>query len=166
MRIHVTAPLFAWDELEDDPSLAVLQQLLGVLPDAQLPAQRRRFRGKGRNDYPVEVLWAVLVLTSAWRHVTIEARLAELQRNAALQRLAGIPSPSPPAAPAHGPKPISAPEHSESAATTRPGPFGPTQLLTMSRSTVDCTHRWTTAACVRSGSSSQAVFLELLGSQP
>ena len=92
MRIHVTEPLFAWDELQDNPSLATLQQLLESLPDTQLLAQLRRFRGKGRNDYPVEVLWGVLVLTIALRHVTIEACLAELQRNAALRRLIRIES--------------------------------------------------------------------------
>ena len=92
MRIHVTEPLFAWDELQDNPSLATLQQLLEAMPDTQLLAQLRRFRGKGRNDYPVEVLWGVLVLRIALRHVTIEACLGELQRNAALRRLIGIPS--------------------------------------------------------------------------
>ncbi len=92
MRIHVTEPLFAWDELQDNPSLTTLQQLLEALPDTQLLAQLRRFRGNGRNDYPVEVLWGVLVLTIALRHVTIEACLAELQRNAALRRLIRIES--------------------------------------------------------------------------
>jgi len=92
MRIRMTRPLFAWDELQDCPSLATLRQLLESLPDAQLLAELRRWRGKGRNDYPVEVLWGVLVLTIALRHVGIEACLAELQRNAGLRRLIRIQS--------------------------------------------------------------------------
>ena len=92
MRVHITNSLFAWDELQDNPSLATLRQLLAALPDAQLLADLRRFRGKGRNDYPVEILWGVLVLSVALRHVTIEACLAELARNAGLRRLIGISS--------------------------------------------------------------------------
>jgi hypothetical protein len=92
MRIHITEPLFAWDELQDCPSLRTLKKLFESLPDATLLNQLRRFRGRGRNDYPVEVLWGVLVLTIALRHVTIEACLAELQRNEALRRLIGITS--------------------------------------------------------------------------
>lgn len=92
MRIHITEPLFAWDELQDCPSLTTLKKLFESLPDATLLNQLRRFRGRGRNDYPVEVLWGVLVLTIALRHVTIEACLAELQRNEALRRLIGITS--------------------------------------------------------------------------
>lgn len=94
MRIHVTEPLFAWDHLQDCPSLATLSQLLEAMPDARLLADLRRLRGGGRNDYPVQALWGVLVLTTALRHVSIEACLAELQRNAGLRRLIGIESPS------------------------------------------------------------------------
>ena len=52
----------------------------------------RRARGKGRNDYPVHVLWGVVVLRVALRHVTTEAVLAELRRNEGLRRLIGIES--------------------------------------------------------------------------
>ena len=76
-----------------------MKQLLEALPDAKLLDQLRRWRGKGRNDYPVEVLWGVVVLTIALRHVSTEACLSELQRNAGLRRLIGVESPT------HVPKP-------------------------------------------------------------
>jgi hypothetical protein len=84
--------LFAWDELEDSPSLRTIKELLDALPDAQLLDSLRRARGKGRNDYPVHVLWGVVVLRVALRHLTTEAVLAELRRNAGLRSLIGIGS--------------------------------------------------------------------------
>lgn len=92
MIVHPAKPLFAWDELEDGPSLHTIRELLAALPDAKLLESLRVARGKGRDDYPVHVLWGVLVLRVALRHVTTEAVLAELRRNEALRRLVGIES--------------------------------------------------------------------------
>jgi hypothetical protein len=41
MRIAITKPLFAWDSLEDSPSLSTIQQLLATLPDGRLLQGRR-----------------------------------------------------------------------------------------------------------------------------
>jgi len=65
---------------------------LSTVPDGPLLESLRRSRGKGRDDYPVHVLWGVLLLATALRHPTLEACLAELCRNAALRRLIGIES--------------------------------------------------------------------------
>lgn len=92
MRIDTTKPLFAWECLDDSPSLATLKELLATVPDGPLLESLRRARGKGRDDYPVHVLWGVLLLATALRHPTIEACLAELCRNAGLRRLIGIES--------------------------------------------------------------------------
>jgi hypothetical protein len=92
MRINATKPLFAWECLEDSPTLSTLKEFLAAIPDGKLLASLRQARGKGRDDYPVQVLWGVLLLTSALRHPTIEACLAELRRNAGLRRLIGIES--------------------------------------------------------------------------
>src|SRR3954452_8298328 len=92
MVIPAPKPLFAWDELEDSPSLQTIKQLLDALPDAKLLESLRNARGKGRNDYPVHVLWGVVVLRVVLRHITTEAVLAELRRNAGLRALIGIDS--------------------------------------------------------------------------
>lgn len=92
MRIRETAPLFAWQALDDSPSLRTIQEFLAAVPDAALLASLRRARGKGRDDYPVGSLWGVLLLTVLLRHPTIEATLAELTRNAGLRRLIGVES--------------------------------------------------------------------------
>lgn len=90
MRIRSTARLFAWEALEDSPNLAVIGQFLAIVPDGPLLDSLRRHRGKGRDDYPVHVLWGTLLLTVLLRHTSIEATLGELGRNEALRRLIGI----------------------------------------------------------------------------
>jgi hypothetical protein len=92
MRIQVTKPLFAWDELEDSPTLKTIKQLLDIIPDEPLLNSLHAARGKGRNDVPIHVAWGVLVLSIALRHPTIEGCLAELRRNESLRRLIGIES--------------------------------------------------------------------------
>jgi hypothetical protein len=92
MRISSTKPLFAWECLDDSPSLGTLKEFLAAIPDGKLLESLRRARGKGRDDYPVHVLWGVLLLATALRHQTIEACLAELRRNSGLRRLIGIES--------------------------------------------------------------------------
>jgi hypothetical protein len=94
MIIHPAKPLFDWGSLEDSPSLQTIKDLLAALPDGKLLDSLRFARGKGRNDYPVHVLWGVVVLRVALRHVSTEAVLAELRRNEGLRRLIGIESES------------------------------------------------------------------------
>jgi Transposase DDE domain./Transposase domain (DUF772). len=90
MKIAITKPLFAWDALEDSPSLQSLRMLLEAMPDQALLQSLRDARGKGRDDYPVEVLWGTLVLAIALRHLSTDACLEELKRNPALRLLIGI----------------------------------------------------------------------------
>jgi Transposase DDE domain/Transposase domain (DUF772) len=90
MMIAITKPLFAWDALEDSPSLKSIRLLLEAIPDQALLKSLRDARGKGRDDYPVEVLWGTLVLAIALRHVSTDACLEDLKRNPALRLLIGI----------------------------------------------------------------------------
>ncbi len=90
MRIVETKPLFAWDCLEDSPSLRTVREFLAAVPDGRLLDSLRAWRGRGRDDYPVHVLWGTVLLVSLLRHSTIEGCLGELQRNASLRRLIGI----------------------------------------------------------------------------
>ena len=92
MHIPATKPLFAWDCLEDSPSLRTIELFLKAVPDGELLESLRRWRGKGRDDYPIHVCWGVLLLMVLLRHCTVESCLGELGRNAALRRLIGIKS--------------------------------------------------------------------------
>ena len=51
MRIAVTKPLFAWDCLEDSPSLTTIKALLAAMADGKLLDGLRQARGHGRDDY-------------------------------------------------------------------------------------------------------------------
>ena len=62
MRIALAKPLFACDALEDSPSLQTLRPFLAAIPDERLLEPLRNVRGKGRDDYPVSVLWGTLLL--------------------------------------------------------------------------------------------------------
>ena len=58
MYIHNTKRLFAWECLEDSPALRTVREALSAIPDGKLLDSLRFSRGRGRDDYPVEVLWA------------------------------------------------------------------------------------------------------------
>jgi hypothetical protein len=90
MRIGAMRPLFAWECLEDQPSLRTVKEFLLSVPDGELLGALERGRGRGRNDYPVRALWGTLLLQALLRHPTTEACLGELRRNAGLRRLIGI----------------------------------------------------------------------------
>ncbi len=92
MRIDITKPLFAWECLEDSPSLHTVKPFLDILPDVKLLERLRRRRGCGRNEHPLYSLWEAVLLTALLRHTYFEACLAELRRNAQLDRLIGIES--------------------------------------------------------------------------
>lgn len=90
MKIAITKPLFAWDCLDDSPSLQSIRTLLESIPDHALLQSLRDARGNGRDDYPVESLWGTLLLAIALRHPSTDACIQELQRNPALRLLIGI----------------------------------------------------------------------------
>ena len=87
MHIHAAQPLFAWGCLDDCPTVATIRDFLDTVPDQALLEGLRAARGHGRDDYPVERLWRVVLLTVALRHTSFNACLAELHRNPALCRL-------------------------------------------------------------------------------
>lgn len=90
MLIPIAKSLFAWDQLEDSPSIKTIREFLACVPDAALLRGLREHRGRGRNDYPVHVLWGVVLLTIALRHPTFEGCMAELRRNEQLRLLIDI----------------------------------------------------------------------------
>jgi len=94
MKVQLTKRLFAWDCLEDSPSLKTVGRFLEAIPDGKLLEGLCGRRGRGRNDYPVHVLWGVVLLTHLLRHTSTDSCLAELGRNEGLRRLIGIESES------------------------------------------------------------------------
>ncbi len=75
---------------DEDAAISTVRHFLVAVPDEKLLAAPRRWRGRGRDDHPVHVLWGTILLTVLLRHPTIEACLGELQRNVVLRRLIRI----------------------------------------------------------------------------
>ena len=90
MNVMDTQPLFAWAVLEDSPSLGTIRRCLESIPDSSLRQGLCLARGRGRDDYPVSLLWGVAILTPLLRHASYDACLAEVRRNPALHRLLGL----------------------------------------------------------------------------
>jgi Transposase DDE domain/Transposase domain (DUF772) len=90
MKVMDIQRLFAWAVLEDSPSLGTIRRCLEAIPDGPLRQGLCLARGRGRDDYPVSVLWGVAVLTPLLRHASYDACLAEVRRNPTLQRLLGL----------------------------------------------------------------------------
>jgi len=51
MHIASTHRLFAWETLQDSPSLGTIKQLLASIPDAALLEGLRQHRNRGRKEY-------------------------------------------------------------------------------------------------------------------
>src|SRR5262249_60882939 len=83
-------PLFPCAQREAHPTLVPLSAFPATIPDQPLLDGLQAARGKGRDDYPVALLWRVVLLTILLRHTSFNACLAELHRNPALCRLIGI----------------------------------------------------------------------------
>jgi hypothetical protein len=92
MLLHAADPLFAWSRLEDFPTLTTIRDFLATVPDQPLLDSLQAARGHGRDDYPLPLLWRVVLLTIALRQPSFDACRAELHRNPALCQLLGIPT--------------------------------------------------------------------------
>ncbi len=90
MILYTTDSLFAWNRLDDSPDLKCIREFFAQLPDGALLEALREYRGNGRDDYPVRVLWFCALLQPLLRHPTMRLTLEELRRNADLRRLGGM----------------------------------------------------------------------------
>jgi hypothetical protein len=82
--------LFEWNDVDDIGDLIRLEFVLENLPDEPLMHALEKKRKKGRNDYPVRVVWNSVLAGVVFGHETIESLRRELQRNGQLRDMCGF----------------------------------------------------------------------------
>jgi len=67
----------------------LLLAMLGLCDEALMRRLEKR-RGNGRNDYPVRVMWNLIIAMKVFGHNTVESFRRELSRNSQLRKLCGL----------------------------------------------------------------------------
>lgn len=80
----------SYREIEVLGDLERLQLALEGLEDETLMNRLEKRRGKGRNDYPVRVLWNLIIAAKVFSHRTVASFRRELQRNSQLRKMCGL----------------------------------------------------------------------------
>ena len=88
-HLLTTDALFACDIPPDSPDLTAVRFLLDLLPDERLLTTLRAYCDRGRNDYPMPILWRVHVTRHLLRRGSMEACGAELGHKPALRGVVG-----------------------------------------------------------------------------
>lgn len=60
------------------------------IDDEKLMQKLETKRKSGRNDYPVRVMWNLLIATIVFEHKTVDSFRRELKRNSQLRRICGL----------------------------------------------------------------------------
>jgi len=85
-------PLFGWDQIEALGDLKRLRLVLENLPDEPVVSklEQDRERDRGRDRYPIRLMWNALIAGVVFQHPTAESLLRELRRNAQLRQVCGF----------------------------------------------------------------------------
>ena len=91
MAIIPQITLFSWeDDIENLGDLERLDSVLKNLPDEEFVRKLERERGRGRDDYPVRVMWNVVIAMIVLGHQRFADVIRELHRNAQLRWVCGF----------------------------------------------------------------------------
>jgi hypothetical protein len=89
-RIISQVSFAGYGEIEIPGDLERLQLALEGMDDEELMKRLERERGNGRNDYPVRVMWNLMIAMKVFGHRTVASFRRELARNAQLRRICGL----------------------------------------------------------------------------
>jgi len=90
MAIISEITLFDYSEIEKLGDLERLDLALEGINDEKLMRKLEARRGNGRDDYPVRVMWNLLIAMIVFCHKTVESFRRELSRNSQLRRKCGL----------------------------------------------------------------------------
>jgi len=90
MAIIPQINLFDYSQIENLGDLERFGLALSGMEDEALMTHLEKLRGNGRDDYPVRVMWNLLVAMKVFGHPTIESFRRELARNSQLRKVCGL----------------------------------------------------------------------------
>lgn len=90
MAAMMQTNLFSWNAIEARSDLDRLKLVIDHLPAARLVQYLEVMRGHGRDDYPVQAMWNVLLAGIVFQHESLESLLRELARNPSLMDVCGF----------------------------------------------------------------------------
>jgi hypothetical protein len=89
-KIVSQTSIFDYSEIEILGDIERLRLAFDGIDDEPLMRVLEKKRGKGRNDYPVRVMWNLIVAMKVFGHRTIESFRRELSRNSQLRKYCGL----------------------------------------------------------------------------
>ena len=90
MAIISEITLFDYAEIEELGDLERLDLAYAGIEDEKLMRKLEAMRKNGRDDYPVRVMWNLIIAMIVFCHKTVESFRRELSRNAQLRRKCGL----------------------------------------------------------------------------
>jgi hypothetical protein len=90
MAIIAQGILFDYREIEKKGDLERLELALAGIDDENLMQKLEIRRGNGRDDYPVRVMWNLLIAMIVFCHKSVESFRRELSRNSQLRHICGL----------------------------------------------------------------------------
>ena len=90
MAIISQTNLFDYTEIEELGDLERLDLAFEGIDDEKLMQKLEAKRKNGRDDYPVRVMWNLLIAMIVFSHKTVESFRRELSRNSQLRRKCGL----------------------------------------------------------------------------
>jgi hypothetical protein len=82
--------LFDYTEIEELGDLERLDLALDGIEDEALMRKLEKIRKNGRNDYPVRVMWNLIIAMIVFEHKKVTTFIRELRRNSQLRRKCGL----------------------------------------------------------------------------
>jgi len=89
-RIIAQVSFGGYGEIEELGDLERLKLALEGMDDEELMKRLERKRGKGRNDYPVRVIWNLFLAMKTFGHRGVASFRRELWRNSQLRSICGL----------------------------------------------------------------------------
>jgi len=90
-KIISQVTLFDYNEIEELGDLERLQLAIEGINDEELMRKLEKKRGKkGRDDYPIRVMWNLILAMLIFEHCTVASFRRELSRNSQLRKICGM----------------------------------------------------------------------------